>query len=110
MTEKAMDTNNASFSEASAGFGLAAGVTILFSTELAWAKDAYKPLNSFMDSLAWHNWITHGLADVILFFALGMIFTKTNWTARIAPNRLITFLVAAVIVAGAGLFVWYAVY
>jgi hypothetical protein len=105
-----MNGDNAKLGRSSAAFAMAASITVLFSTALAWAKDAYKPLNSFMNALAWHNWITHGLADVILFGALGLIFSKTNWVERIAPNRLITFLVVAVVVAGAGLFVWYAVF
>ena len=105
-----MNTDNGKLGRSSAGFAMAASITVLFSTALAWAKDAYKPLNSFMNALAWHNWITHGLADVILFIGLGLIFSRTNWVERIAPNRLITFLVAAVVMAGAGLFVWYAVF
>jgi hypothetical protein len=105
-----MNADNTRLGRASAGFAVAAAITILFSTALAWTKDAYKPLNSLMNSIAWHNWITHGLIDVILFFVLGLVFSKTKWVERIAPSRLITFLVAAVVLAGAGLFVWYAVY
>ncbi len=105
-----MNADNAKLGRPSAGFAMAGAITILFSTALAWAKDAYKPLNSFMNAVAWHNWITHGLVDVFLFIGLGLIFSKTGWADRIAPNRLISFLCAAVIVAGAGLFVWYAVF
>jgi hypothetical protein len=101
---------DAKLGRSSAGFAVAAAITVLFSTALAWAKDAYKPLNDFVNALAWHNWITHGLADVILFIGLGPIFSRPDWADRIAPNRLITFLVVAVVVAGAGLFVWYAVF
>jgi predicted tellurium resistance membrane protein TerC len=89
---------------------MAAGITVLFSTALAWAKDAYKPLNNLMNDMAWHNWITHGVADLILFIGLGLILSNANTGERIAPNRLISFLVAAVVVAGAGLFVWYALF
>lgn len=101
---------NEKLGRSSAGFAMAASLTILFSTALAWAKDAYKPLSSLMNALAWHNWITHGLADVILFGGLGLLFSRTNWVGRIAPNRLIAFLAVAVMVAGVGLFVWYAVF
>ncbi len=102
-----MNMDNAKLGPSSAGFAMSAAITVLFSTALAWMKDVYKPLNSFMNALAWHNWITHGLADVILFFGLGLIFSKTGWIDRIAPNRLISFLAASVVVAGAGLFFWY---
>ena len=104
-----MNTDNAKLGRASAAFAVAASITMLFSTALAWAKDAYHPLISLMNSIAWHNWITQGCADVILFFGLGLIFSKTDLTGRIAPNRIILILVAAVIVSGAGLLIWYAV-
>jgi hypothetical protein len=105
-----MNIENEKLGRSSAGFAMAASITILFSTILAWAKDAYKPLNSFMNVLAWHNWITHGLLDVILFSVLGLILSRASWPGRIAPNRLLTVLVVAVVVAGVGLFVWYAVF
>jgi uncharacterized membrane protein SirB2 len=101
---------NAKLSRSSAGFAMAAATTILFSTVLACAKDAYKPLNNYMNTVAWHNWITHGIVDVILFILLGMIFSKSGMAERIAPRRLISSLVAAVIVAAVGLFVWYALF
>jgi hypothetical protein len=101
---------DAKLGRTSAGFAMAAAITILFSTALACVKDAYNPLNSFMNSVAWHNWITHGFVDVILFVGLGLIFSKSGWTQRIAPGRLISFLVGAVVVAGLGLFIWYAAF
>jgi uncharacterized membrane protein SirB2 len=109
-SEQTMNSDKTTLGRASAGFAMAGAVTVLFSTALACAKDAYQPLNSFMDALAWHNWITHGLADVVLFIVLGLIFSNTNWVARVAPNRQIRVLVASVAVAGAGLLVWYAVF
>ncbi|HLW98183.1 MAG TPA: hypothetical protein VKR82_06015 [Candidatus Acidoferrales bacterium] len=105
-----MNSENSKLGRANAGFAMATGITVVFSTALAWAKDAYKPLNNLMNDVAWHNWIAHGLADLILFIGLGLIFSNANMAERIAPNRLITFLVAAVVVAGAGLFVWYALF
>jgi hypothetical protein len=105
-----MNIENAKLGHASAGFAMAGAITILFSTVLACVKDAYKPLNSFMNSVAWHNWITHGFVDVIVFAGLGMILSRSQWADRIGPRQLISFLVAAVIVAGVGLFVWYAAY
>jgi hypothetical protein len=105
-----MSADNSKLGSTSSGFAMAAAITILFSTVLACVKDAYKPLNIFMNRVAWHNWITHGIVDVILFVGLGLIFSKTGWAERIAPNKIISFLVGAVVVAGLGLFVWYAAY
>ena len=103
-----MNTDNAKLGRASAAFAVAASITVLFSTALAWTKDAYRPLNSLMNAIAWHNWITQGIADVILFVALGLLFFKTDLTGRIASSRLILFLAASVVVSGLGLLLWYA--
>jgi hypothetical protein len=92
---------------ASAAFGLSATITVLFNTFLACAKDAYQPLSRLMASLAGHNWTTQGLADLVIFFALGLIFMRAGWAGKMDPGRLIFLLAAAVVVAGAGLFVWY---
>jgi hypothetical protein len=94
----------------SAAVALAASITILFSTALAWAKDTYQPLNTAMNALTGHNWITHGVTDVILFVGLGLMFSGTRWAERIAPNHMVGGLVAAVVVAGVGLFIWYAAF
>ena len=105
-----MNSESPAMSATSAGFAISAAITVLFSTALAWGKDAYKPLNTIMNAIAYHNWITHGLADIILFSVLGLIFSRTDFAARIAPSKLISFLIVAVVIAGVGLFAWYAVY
>jgi hypothetical protein len=89
-----------------AGFGLAAVIAILFNTALAWVKDAYEPLNTYMASLTGHHWRTHGLVDVVVFFVLGYVFTYRN--VRISGSRLAVLLAAASIVAGGGLALWFA--
>jgi hypothetical protein len=92
---------------ASAAFALAAAVACVFNTALAWAKDAYAPLNSFMASLTGHHWITHGLADCIMFAGLGVVFMKTSTANKIRPARLVSVVVWAVVAASVGLFAWY---
>lgn len=91
----------------SAGFGLAATFVVVFNTVLACVKDAWRPLLNAMNAVGYHNWITQGVVDIILFFALGLLFAKTGSAAKMAPNRLISTLVVAVVLAGAGLFMWY---
>jgi len=88
-------------------FGLSAAIACLFNTALAWAKDAYAPLNKFMASLTGHHWITHGLADLIVFVGLGLIFMKTSAVSKIKPDRLISILTWSVIAASLGLFAWF---
>jgi hypothetical protein len=110
MKSEAMNTNTypeTKLGHASAAFVLAAAITVVFNTALAWVKDAYEPVNSFMQSVAGHHWTTHGLADVILFLGLGLIFMKTKVAEKIGPNRLVSILVWAVVTASVGLFVWF---
>ena len=95
---------------ASAAFALAATVTVLFNTALAWAKDAYSPLNKFMASLTGHDWTTHAVTDILVFIALGLIFLKTGVADKIDPNRLINGLMGAVILTSLGLVGWYFVF
>ena len=93
---------------ATSGFVLAAAITVLFSTALAWAKDAWAPLKLFMRSLTGQDWTTHGLVDVLLFVGLGFIFMKSRLAEKIDPAGLIRGFVAAVTVATFGLALWYA--
>ncbi|HLW76000.1 MAG TPA: hypothetical protein VKS01_03425 [Bryobacteraceae bacterium] len=88
-------------------FALAAAIVLLFNTALACVKDAYAPLSRFMGSLTGHNWTTQGLADVILFLAVGAILTKTEWAAAIAPRTLVILLIASTIAASVALAAWY---
>jgi hypothetical protein len=101
--------NTSSLGRASASFALAAAITVLFNTALAWAKDAYSPLNKFMASLTGHHWITHAVADLLVFFLLGLIFCKTGAAEKMNPDRLINLLIGAVVIAALGLVGWYLV-
>lgn len=95
---------------ANAAFGMAAAITALFNTALAMAKDADHPLTNLMNAMTGQNWTTQGFADLILFLGLGLVFSSAHWVEKMQPNRVISFLVAAVVIAGVGLFVWYAPY
>jgi hypothetical protein len=64
----------------------------------------------FMASLTGHHWTTHGLADVLLFVLLGLVFLNLGVGERMSPNRVIGTLVGAVIAAGLGLAAWFVLY
>lgn len=95
---------------ASAAFGLAAAVAIVFNTVLAWIKDAYAPLNAFMAHLTGHHWTTHGLADLLLFVVLGFAFLYTGVAERVSARTLVATLVVATICAGLGLAAWFVLF
>ncbi len=90
------------------GYVLAATIAVLFNTALAWARDAYAPLNGLMKSLTGNPWIAHCLADLVLFAGLGFIFTRTKAAVKIDPNRLTGALIGAVAIAALGLVLWFA--
>lgn len=90
---------------AAAAFGMSAIITILFNTALAWIKDAFDPLNSFMASLTGHHWRTHGIVDVIMFVVLGYGFMHRSF--RMDGTKLAVYLAGSVIVAGGGLALWF---
>ena len=93
---------------ASTAFVLAASITFLFNTALAWVKDASAPLNSFMKSLTGHHWTTHGLADIVVFVGLGFVFMNTKVAEKISPDRLVSILIWSVAAASVGLMAWFA--
>lgn len=105
-----MKTETQSLERHSAAYALAAAVTVLFNTVLAWVKDAYDPLNKFMAGLFGHHWTTHGLFDVTLFLVLGALFLNTGWAQRIRPNRLVWMVFGAVVLAGFGLAAWFVLF
>jgi hypothetical protein len=105
-----MNTNRHSLDKRSAAFALAAAIAVLFNTALAWVKDAYDPLNKFMAHLFGHHWTTHGLFDLAVFAALGLLFSSSGVASRIEPQRLVTMLFAAVVLAGLGLAAWFLLY
>jgi hypothetical protein len=105
-----MSADTAKLSRPSAAFGIAAAITTIFNTVLACVKDADRPLLNWMNGIAGHNWTTQGLADVILFVGLGLILSNTAAVQSVKPNRVIMFLVVAVVAAAAGLFAWYALF
>jgi hypothetical protein len=92
-----------------AAFGLSAAITILFNVVLAFVKDSYAPLNSFMAQLTGHHWRTHGLADVILFLLLGWLFMARGIPSRGLTNSTTINLAASVIISSAALGLWFLV-
>jgi cation transport ATPase len=101
--------DEASKEMAAAAFGLSAAITVVFNVVLAFIKDSYPPLNSFMAHLTGHHWRTHGLADVILFFVLGWFFMSRGIPASKMSNSSAVTLGAAVVIASAALGLWFLV-
>lgn len=98
--------HEATVERTAAAFGLAAAVTVVFNTVLAWVKDATPALNDLMKAATGHHWRTHGIVDVVVFFVLGYVFLMQGGTTKIT-NRLTIGLAASAVIAGAGLAAWF---
>ncbi|MBU1230164.1 MAG: hypothetical protein KKA55_10385 [Proteobacteria bacterium] len=60
-------------------FGLSVAITSIVSALLVIAKESNEDtLLKFMKTVTPHHWITHGLFNLILFVALGLILAKSN--------------------------------
>src|SRR5512147_2583178 len=94
-------------SPATAGYGIAAVMAILFNTLLAWVKDSTPALQNAMKVAFGHHWITHGVVVVLVFFVLGWILSQSAIAQRIGALGLNTALVGAVLLGGLGLVGWF---
>jgi len=99
----------ASAEQTAAAYGLSASITVVFNVVLAFIKDSYPPLNSFMASLTGHHWRTHGLADVIVFLLLGWFFVARGIPSRGLTNGAAVTLAVAVVISGLALAGWFLV-
>ena len=90
-----------------AAFGWAAVVAVVFNTVLAFVKDTYDPLNSLMKAMTGHHWITHGLADVVVFLVVGWLLLARGTNAPGLSKSTVIGVVVSAIIAGAGLASWF---
>lgn len=84
----------------SAGFGLSFLVASIFNGLLIVAKENYAPLKAGMKSLFGHHWTTHGIFVIVLFLALGYIFSKTNLVKKINADETSGLVIAGTVLGG----------
>lgn len=99
----AMANETPGLDSTTSAFVLSAAITVLFNTVLTWFKEISEPFHDFMAALTGHHWVTHGLADIVVFVVLGLVFMRTGTGARMTASGLASTLFIAVVVAGVGL-------
>lgn len=104
------ETGTPKLGRTSAAFALSAAITIVFNTALACLKEAYTPLKNVMSFASHQDWTTQGVADVMLFGVLGLVFLRTSLAEKVNANRMVSLLGGATILAGLGLLAWYALH
>jgi hypothetical protein len=60
------------------GFALAVAATSILSALLVMGKELNEGLLKFMKAVTVHHWVTHGIFDLIVFVALGLLLSKSN--------------------------------
>ena len=98
---------NQKLDKVSVAFGLSAAIAIIFNTLLALIKDANKPLQDFMATIGGHHWITHGVADVLLFVLLGSLFYRMNFIEKFNASKLSGMIIISIILSVLGLLGWF---
>ena len=91
-----LDMKNNTLSKNSRAFGLSLAVTSVVNALLVIAKETSPAIEAAMKNLTGHHWITHSLAIVLLFLALGWILARTGGNT-LNVNKLIRALAGGVI-------------
>jgi NRPS condensation-like uncharacterized protein len=99
-----MSTTHASNGADSAGvtataFGISYAVTALFNVLLVILKESFPSVHDAMAAITGHHWVTHGLADIVVFVVLGLIFMRTS-VAKMPATSLVNYIIASTVVSG----------
>ena len=87
---------NNTLSKYTTSFGLALAVCSLINALLVIAKEKSPAVQSAMQKLTGHHWVTHAVIVLIMWVILGFLFAGFS----ISVNRLIKTIVAGVFVSG----------
>lgn len=80
------------------GYGISYSITAIFSALLVVLKESSETVHGLMVALTGHHWVTHGVLNLILFVALGVIFSRQE--LNMSGNMLIKLVVGSTILSG----------
>ncbi|GAB6173555.1 hypothetical protein JCM15765_30330 [Paradesulfitobacterium aromaticivorans] len=89
---------NSVLSKSTAGFGLSLAVVSIFNGLLVIVKETYTPLMDWMKALTGHHWITHGVFDILLFFILGYLFSKSNLAQKFEADKMTNIIIGSTVI------------
>jgi hypothetical protein len=81
-----------------AAFGLSYAVTSVFSALLVVLKESNEAVLSGLAGLTGHHWVTHGLLDLIVFLALGLVLVRRG--LAMTDRALVTVIVGSTVLSG----------
>lgn len=59
-------------------FGLSVAIVSVVSALLVVAKETNAGLMAYMKTVTMHHWLSHGIFNLVLFVALGLLLAKSN--------------------------------
>jgi hypothetical protein len=87
---------NNTLSKRTISFGLSLAICSLVNALLVIAKEKSPAVQSAMQKLTGHHWVTHALVVLVLFVILGFLFAGVT----ISVNRLIKTIVGGIFLSG----------
>src|ERR1700739_1390869 len=87
--------DNISLPKHAVSFGLSLSVCSIINALLVVAKEKNPAVQSAMQKLTGHHWVTHSAIVLILFLVLGLLFSNV----RMSANQLINIVLAGVLVS-----------
>lgn len=85
-------------SKSTAGFGLSLAIVSIFNGLLVIIKESYEPLLNWMKALTGHHWITHGIFDIVLFFVLGYLLSKSNVAQKYEADKMTNIIIGSTVI------------
>lgn len=81
-----------------AGFGLSLVVTSLLNAVILLIKEMNESVMSAMRAALGHHWTTHGAIVIVVFIALGFIFSSMKIEAKWDSQKMLKYIIWAVII------------
>lgn len=84
-------------------FGLSFAITSFLSALLVVVKETNEQtVLAWMKSVTVHHWVTHGIADLVLFVALGLLLAQAGggYGVKISAKSLSAAIVSSVVISG----------
>jgi hypothetical protein len=89
------------------GFGLSVAIMSILNTLLVIFKELTPPFKAGMASAMGHHWTTHGVMVIVLFIALGFVFSGVIKPESWSGSRLGQTIAGSVILSAAALAAFY---
>jgi hypothetical protein len=92
---------NTQMDKYAAGFGLSLIVTSLLNAAILLIKETNDGIIKAMKAAMGHHWTTHGVIIIVVFVLLGFIFSYMKLETKWDSQRMLKYIIWAVIISGA---------